>query len=238
MTEQVDLLHRLTSVVAQTPPGAPLPLRLCLALTQIVGLEGGTMTVGFDAPTRTTLCSTDDRAERIEELQDVLREGPGLDAYRLRTVVNAGPEEVPTLWPVLAQSIHDLADLGHLVAAPMRPNVEVLGVLTLYGTPGQRPVLADAEVQFLADAIGVAVLGGFERSDATAEAWSVRDVLNQATGMVVAQLQINPGDALALLRAHAYAHDAALSSIAADVVSRRLDFRTTNAGEMGDHDDA
>ena len=38
-------------------------------------------------------------------------------------------------------------------------------------------------------------------------AWSSRAGIHQATGMVIAQLGISPDDALAVLRAHAYAED-------------------------------
>ena len=42
--------------------------------------------------------------------------------------------------------------------------------------------------------------------------------------MVIAQLGVAPDDAMALLRAHAFAQGATLSEVAALVVQRRLDF--------------
>lgn len=42
--------------------------------------------------------------------------------------------------------------------------------------------------------------------------------------MVVVQLRLPPEDALAILRAHAYAQQSTLSEIAAAVVARRLKF--------------
>jgi AmiR/NasT family two-component response regulator len=62
----------------------------------------------------------------------------------------------------------------------------------------------------------------------TAGPWASRSQIHQATGMVVAQLRLSPEDALALLRAHAYAQDSTLAEIAASVVQkRRLDFPIT-----------
>jgi len=56
--------------------------------------------------------------------------------------------------------------------------------------------------------------------------------------MVMAQLRVRPADALALLRAHAYAHAGPLSQIAADVVARRLDFKVTDgASRVEDRQD-
>ena len=101
----------------------------------------------------------------------------------------------------------------------------VLGVIQLYRLT-ERQVEFDATgAQFLTNAIGVAILGRFERSESADLLWSTRDRINQASGMVVAQLRIPPADALALLRAHAYAQDSTLAEVADAVVNRELDFR-------------
>ena len=52
--------------------------------------------------------------------------------------------------------------------------------------------------------------------------------VNQATGMIMAQLGITAADGLALLRAHAYAHSQTLSAVSDDVLGLRLDFRTAD----------
>ena len=54
--------------------------------------------------------------------------------------------------------------------------------------------------------------------------WSERDKVSQATGMIVAQLRIAPADALAVLRAHAFAHEASVAEISRAVLSRQLVF--------------
>jgi AmiR/NasT family two-component response regulator len=43
--------------------------------------------------------------------------------------------------------------------------------------------------------------------------------------MVAVQLRVSPEDALAMMRAHAFAHGATVSDIAEQIVNRRLDFR-------------
>lgn len=227
MDEQAVLLRRLTEVVAATTQTAPLTQRLCLAVAEIVGLDGASMTIGFAAPSRTTLCATDEVAERIDELQEIAREGPALDAHRLGRVVDVETSEIARRWPMLAQSLADGLPTARLVAAPMKPDSEVLGVLTLHGAAETELAVTGEELQFLANAIGIAVLGGFERSEGTDELWSTRDLVNQATGMVVAQLGVQPSDAIAVLRAHAFAHDTTLADIAADVVDRSLNFQPT-----------
>jgi hypothetical protein len=111
-----------------------------------------------------------------------------------------------------------------IFAVPMRPERDVLGVITLYNL-SPPPDVDLAEAQFLANAIGVSILGRFEQTESTDEVWSTRDRINQATGMIVAQLGIPPADALAILRAHAFAHGSTLEGVASAVVNRELDFR-------------
>jgi hypothetical protein len=47
----------------------------------------------------------------------------------------------------------------------------------------------------------------------------------QATGMIMAQLDVPAETALSRLRAHAFVHDRTIDEIARDVVARRLRFR-------------
>jgi AmiR/NasT family two-component response regulator len=56
------------------------------------------------------------------------------------------------------------------------------------------------------------------------EAIEDRAELFQAQGMVMVQLGISIGEAMARMRAYAYAHDRRLSEVARDVVARRLRF--------------
>ena len=49
--------------------------------------------------------------------------------------------------------------------------------------------------------------------------------MNQAAGMVSVQCDCGVADALALIRAHAYAEDRSVESVARDIVGRRLRLR-------------
>jgi hypothetical protein len=110
----------------------------------------------------------------------------------------------------------------------MRPGGEVFGVMAVYLVETDGPAESDETAQFLADAIGAALLrdpvpqGGSGQYDGM---WSARAEVHQATGMVLAQLHMQADDALAILRAHAYAHDTTLADIAHKVVTRQIDFR-------------
>lgn len=231
MEERSTLLARLTRIVATTAPEAPLADRLCLAYAEILGAEGAAITVGFATPDRTTLSASDDVATRMEDLQDVLREGPGLDAFRTgRPAVHSRAEQ-GRLWPMLQQAMSEHRANVSLLAFPMKPDSEVLGAISLYSAAEPDLRCSIEEAQFLADAIGVAILGRFNREEPTDAVWATRDRINQATGMVVAQLGIRSTDALAVLRAHAYAQDVPLEEVATAVVIRKLDFKAIEESE-------
>jgi hypothetical protein len=125
-----------------------------------------------------------------------------------------------------------------LYAFPIRPDHQVLGVLTLYQTV-PRPLRYEmTEAQFLADALGVALLRDpGSKTETGAGPWAGRAQVHQATGMVLAQLGIGPDDALVLLRAHAYAHATSVDAIAAQVVARQLDFSTADTGTDSNGDE-
>jgi hypothetical protein len=222
-----ELMLRLTHTLATLPPEDPLPLRMCLAFVQIVRAKGGSITLGASSD-RSLLCATDEVAARYEDAQDFLREGPSLDAFRTgRVVASSSVGDRVRRWPGLSSS------LGHpwssVQAIPIRPDATVMGVLTVHDGPDM--LSGEDELTFLADAIGAAIVGDLPAFDDESRLWSERDRVSQATGMVVAQLGINPADALALLRAHAFAHETSVVEVSRHVVARRLDFSRPDRAE-------
>lgn len=226
MTPKASVLAQLVRVVASQGSDQPLPMRLCLASSAILGADGAAVTLCYTESTRLMVCATDEIAARLEDLQDVLGEGPGADAYSTGRMVRAAlGERASRRWPSFAATAH--AEVGPVAisAIPIQPGIDVLGVLTLYQLPA-RPLEKEPMVaQFVADTLGAALLrdGGLHE-DMGNGPWSSQAQVHQAAGMVIAQLGVSPDDALALLRAHAYADGASMAVIAQAVVERRLDF--------------
>jgi hypothetical protein len=63
-----------------------------------------------------------------------------------------------------------------------------------------------------------------ESSTDTGRAIELRRDIHQATGMVLAQLDISPTDAFSRIRAYAYSTNRTVQEVAGDVLARRLDF--------------
>ncbi|TQM57936.1 GAF and ANTAR domain-containing protein [Humibacillus xanthopallidus] len=233
MRDRASILSELAKAVAVQERAMPLPERLCHAAVSIMGARGASLTIAYTAPHRVTLCSTDDEAARLEDLQDVLGQGPGPTAYRtglqLRAGIGVWGEPVDARWVQFDEAVRDAFGAVRMTAIPVHPDGEILGVLTCHQPADSTPRLEQDAAQFLADAIGVSIL---KDPDALATdlsgPWASRAQIHQATGMVVSQLRLSPDEALALLRAHAFAHTWPLARVAAAVVTRELDFAASD----------
>lgn len=233
----LEVRRRLFAQIARVVLEAasePLPLRLCRSFVQATGAEGGAITLAYTHPERTTLCATDGVADRLEDLQEVLGQGPGAEAFELGAPVTGDfADESDTRWTVLGEEIRAGFGPLQLRAFPMRTPPSTLGVITVYGHGAWSvPGPDEHELGLLADAIGAAIV---HESQQTPEspAWGTRDRINQATGMVVAQLGIRPDDALALIRAFAFSHAMELQQVADEILTRRQDF-SHNADYRGE----
>ena len=243
VAQTARLLAQLARSVAREGSGLPLATRMCRACATILGTGGGALTLAYADPERVRIGATDENAAQLDDLQEVTGEGPSYEAYRTGTWVEAtvgdraGPASGSSRWPMFEAAVSETLGACVLYAVPVLPRTRPLGVLTLYQMV-KRPLLLDREeAMILVDAVGVALVNGTPADPGlTTEpaSWPVRAKMHQATGMVMAQLFISPEDALALLRAHAFAHDSSLGEVSELVVSRRLDFTTTDPDPGGE----
>lgn len=228
MNDKASVLAELAHVLSEQAPELSLAHRLCVSASAVLGAEGGAITVAYTSEDRVTLCATDEPAERLEDLQDVLAQGPGPTAYltgrQTQAALGTGGDE---RWPEFDRIASEAFGRMDVRAIPMRPHLAVLGVLTCHLPENAGRTFNESAAQFLADAVAVALLQDPAAYTMDPEGpWASRAKIHQATGMVVAQLGLRTADALALLRAHAFAHDVSLEQVAVSVVRRELDFRS------------
>lgn len=182
---------------------------------------------------REPVVATDPRSEELEELQYTLGEGPCVDA-----IGGEGPVLVADLtsaesgrrWPIFAPAAAERG-IRRMSALPVGAGAIRPGVLNVYWfEAGSLSHLELAEALAYADAVLAIALASREENGDTSVDLAVtamterRAEVHQATGMVSVQLGIGLADALARLRAYAYARDRRISDVAADVVARRLAF--------------
>jgi hypothetical protein len=206
---------------------------LCGPLVAALGLSGAAVSTLGDPLGSETVCASDDRAARLDEIQLDLGEGPCWEALTTRRPVLERDVQgsVDTSWPLARHAMRETG-LGAVFAFPLVVAGLSLGAVDLYSRTARD--ISDQEVadatalsrivarQVLRRAL-LAAEGAQEDTGAWTGRYSRREV-HQATGMVVAQMGIAAPDALLVLRGHAFATGRPLRDVAEDVVGRTLDF--------------
>lgn len=177
-----------------------------------------------------TVSASDAVAARLDELQFDLGEGPCWDALTLRRpVLEPDLEGRPRrAWPSFTAAAID-AGVGALFAFPMLVGPLRIGAVDLYAR--EALPLDEAHTQAatrLAEAAGRTLLrralaaAGREEPPEDANPFS-RRVVHQATGMVLAQLDVSADDARMVIQAHAFATERSMMEVSRDILDGRLD---------------
>jgi GAF domain-containing protein len=211
---------------------------LCETATRLTGVDGATVASLMTSRSRELICATDAVAERIDELQFTVGEGPCLDAY-----IAQWPELCPDIgaagprhrWFAFSAGVQDLgvhAVFAFPVPGPQHP----LGVLELYRRT--RGPLGDDQLNYAAlcaDTIGHVIMAAvsptLSPAEATLRAEAVlqrpsnpfaRSEMQVAAEMVALQLNVSADEALIRIRAHAYARDESVTEASTDIMAGRL----------------
>jgi hypothetical protein len=204
---------------------------VCTAAVRNLGVDGASVTATSSLLVGDPLFASNDLSAVLEELQFTAGEGPSADEFWLGSpVLIEDLESAAPRWPGF---VPDAVAAGAraMFALPLQTGAIRIGVLSLYRavpgplTPGELAdvlVFADIALQLLLDASsGMSGSPSYRPLDGLSDR---RAVVYQAAGMISVQLGVSLAEALARLRAHAFASSAALGDIAGEVVSRRLRF--------------
>jgi hypothetical protein len=229
----------LLGVAGDSADERALAEQVCRACVVGLDIDGASMSVLTASVARVTLWSSDATASLLEELQFSLGEGPCMQAATTgRAVMVADVNDSPEAagWPAFTAAVLERSAARALFVVPLQWGVINLGVLDLYRVaPGG---LSQDQCRDVIAAANLAALMMLELRTDPDDALGLHDsdapwldpelgshtAIHQATGMVIAQLNIHATDALARLRAHAFSHHRLLLEVAADVVARRLIF--------------
>jgi hypothetical protein len=209
--------------------------RLCEACVVLFDIDAAAISVVLDGASSGTLGSSGEPARTYDELQFTLGEGPCLDsvAHHAPVLVAdlADPED--PRWPIYGPAM-----LSHHIrgvfAMPVLVAGEYVGALDFFrAQPGLLKGEHFSGAVVAAELAGVPMLDLMNDdlqaavNDPESNAWAElhmlsRTEVSQATGMLVAQLGVEPAEALVRLRAHAYATGRSSTDVARDIVDRRL----------------
>jgi hypothetical protein len=209
--------------------------RLCAACAVLLDVDGAAISLIFDGGPTGTLGSSSPRARMYDELQFTLGEGPCIDSMTQRApvlVVDLADRD-DGRWPAFGPAL--LAhDIRGVYAMPVIVAGEYIGALDLFRhEPGQLDAEHLSGAVVAAELAAIPLLDLLDTDlkaavdDPDSDAWAEFNALSraevsQATGMLVAQLEIDPAAALVRLRAHAYAAGRNATDVARDILARRL----------------
>ena len=240
------LCEQLDAAIADGGSGLAAADELCRACVKLLGVDGAAISFVHDGSSRGTFGSSGEQSRHLDELQFTYGEGPCLDAVNARDVIL-----VPDLsargqsrWPVFARALL-AGGIRAVFAAPVAVASAPIGALDLFRrdtgplSPARLTGLrhaAELAAMPLLDLIG-AEMDWANAADGNGDArWAQlasleRVEVYQATGMIMAQLDIGPVEALVRLRARAFANNQTASDAAWSVITRTASFRGEEATE-------
>jgi hypothetical protein len=204
--------------------------RLCRAVSTALPVGGAVVHLMASAAGDGVVAASDPEARELGELEFALGEGPALEAFAVRR-----PVLVPDLaartagrWPgytSLARERH----VGAVFAFPLHLGAVAFGALEMYAAAtgpldeadtGLALAFAGIGTQTLLDSTIVGPDGELEPSLALAV--DRRGEIAQAQGMVMVDLRVGLAEALARMRAHAFAAEVSLLELARLVIAGYL----------------
>jgi GAF domain/ANTAR domain len=234
MDSIAELRASLGGAMDSGDPTMSMADRLCHACVDLLDVDGAAISLMLDGSSQGTFGSSDGLSRQLDEFQFTFGEGPCMDAVRDGPVFAANiADGAETRWPAFVGSAVGLG-VGAVFALPISLANSNVGALDLYRhAPG--PLLGNSLLGGLM-AADLAALPLLDMISAEAElatsgedeqAWNqlaslARVEVYQATGMVMVQLGVGPAEALARLRAHAFAQGLTASQVAWSIVEREL----------------
>jgi GAF domain/ANTAR domain len=209
-----------------------LARRLCRFAVDEMALSGCALVLMSRAESASVLAGAGRHAQTVTGLQMELGEGPCLQAHAsgIPVLLPDLTAENANRWPAFAAAAL-AAGVQAEFSLPLTAGTGGIGTLDLCrDRPGMLSDEHLADAMVAADIARDAVLyqpyapGGPDLAELLAAAGTDRIVIHQATGMIAAQLDDTTANALARLRAAAFASGRSMYDIARDVVERRVRF--------------
>lgn len=202
---------------------------LCRTLVVDLELTGATITLMVDAGPQGVAAASDPHTREVDSAQFDAGEGPSRDAFAEgRPVLVYDLTSTDGRWPGFVTGA-TARGIGAVYAFPLQVGAVRLGVLTCYS--GHPRALARHELSVCATYAEVATGYLIDQTSATAasadgrgflaDSVQIRTAVYQAQGMVMVDLAVSLAEALARLRATAFADGISLNELADDIVAGR-----------------
>lgn len=216
-----------------TAPGGPemLGVQIAVACAEVLAVDGVGLSLFGSHSFRTPIGASDPLASAAERLQFTVGEGPCLEAHSRRHQVRASDSDLARRWPAFHRELVTKTPFRGIISLPLQGGMSGLAAIDLYYRRPER-VLDPSHQQTSAAADTVAALltehlRSIPFGSAAVDDWvrAVQDedraLVSVAMGMMTVAADLSFTDALAVLRAHAFAGDISLDQLSRDLVSGR-----------------
>ena len=192
---------------------------LCRELTALLEVLGAAINLTSGRGSAGVMAASDERCRRIDELQFSAGEGPSYDAVLLsRPVLTPDLAADAGQWPGYASTAIE-AGVAGVFAFPLQVGALCLGVLDVYAArPGS---LSDEHIAATLKCARRAIQILLDGAPGLGDEIDHRAEIYQAQGMVMAARGIDAVEALARMRAQAFAHEQPLYALALLILAGR-----------------
>jgi hypothetical protein len=229
-----DRLLEIFTLMERHERERPEDFALCAVAAEFMALDGAGVALASDSDDLMSLCTSNNVAGALMNLEMTLHDGPAVDACRGNPVEESDlVGALPPRWTMYgpeAVALGARAVFGY----PIQIGTVRLGALSLFrASPGPLSAGQSSDGYLMASVLGRAILttqaGGSsgtlvgELSGASMLDFQV----HQAAGMIAVQGSMSVRDALTLLRAHAFAIGCQLGELADRVVALATRYELT-----------
>jgi hypothetical protein len=220
--------------------------KLCEACVTVLDVDAAAISLFADGANSGTLGASGPPARLYDELQFTLGEGPCMDSVLRGTpvLVDDLAESPLVRWAAYAPALLS-RDVRGVFAIPVEVAGQYLAALNLFRAQPGPLAAGQLDVSMgVAELAAIPILDVLDQgndasadnrdADASAELDAlIRVEVTQATGMLIAQLDVSPAEALVRLRAHAYAENRSATDVARDILAGHLRLANDRVGGAG-----
>ncbi|MDC0768434.1 GAF and ANTAR domain-containing protein [Streptomyces sp. HD] len=189
--------------------------RFMTGVAEACGMSSAAVTLVDAGQNQLAIAVSDEQSRAAQELEYVLGDGPTRDAASARRPLHVSGRAIEARWPGYGVGLASLG-LASVAALPLPSQDRCMGVLTVFD-PRLAPVRR-ADLTEVAAALTRIVLLGPDADAGLYGEIDIRAIVLQATGMLSEQLGRPVADALALIKARAFAEDVSIETIARQIV--------------------
>ncbi|MEU6962150.1 GAF and ANTAR domain-containing protein [Streptomyces chrestomyceticus] len=193
--------------------------RFMTGVAEACGTTSAALTLMGSDHGQLSVASSDGPSRAAQDLEFMLGEGPAHDASAGGCLVSAAGLAIESRWPAYGPALTSLG-IHEVLTAPLRTEGSCIGALAVFD-PGAGTATAGT-LTVIADALTRTVLLGPDADPELYEDADHRDCVQQAAGILSVQAGCRVQDALAMIKARAFADGQPPDAVAEQIVRGTL----------------